>query len=203
MLLARVGKQSARETRDKLVVVGTQVLEQSLDLDFDVMVTELCPMDLLLQRSGRLHRHRERNEFRTFKCRNAELAIIEPKEQRQSVYSNWILEQTRKYLPNTLVIPSCIPKLVSKVYDVPEEKTEDFNKYFNKIKQEKNKAAKYCIPSNIIDDDEDYLLPELLVNEASNSTNAETAVRDTEETIEKMATAIPPALDGGLRLHKA
>jgi CRISPR-associated endonuclease/helicase Cas3 len=50
-----IGKDSPMEGR---IVIGTQTLEQSLDLCADLLITDLCPMDVLLQRIGRLHRHR-------------------------------------------------------------------------------------------------------------------------------------------------
>jgi CRISPR-associated endonuclease/helicase Cas3 len=55
-ILRLFGKESEDRPR-RSVLIATQVVEQSLDLDFDVMYSDLAPIDLLLQRAGRLHRH--------------------------------------------------------------------------------------------------------------------------------------------------
>jgi CRISPR-associated endonuclease/helicase Cas3 len=56
-VLSLFGKNSTADTRQGKVLIATQVVEQSLDLDFDVMISDLAPIDLLIQRAGRLHRH--------------------------------------------------------------------------------------------------------------------------------------------------
>ena len=77
------GKASDEASRSGRVLVATQVVEQSLDLDFDVLVTDLAPMDLLIQRAGRLWRHAHRK-----RDGRPELVVVSP-EPRQDAAKDW------------------------------------------------------------------------------------------------------------------
>jgi CRISPR-associated endonuclease/helicase Cas3 len=57
-VLAAFGKASTPAERAGRLLVATQVVEQSLDVDFDLLVTDLAPIDRVIQRAGRLRRHR-------------------------------------------------------------------------------------------------------------------------------------------------
>lgn len=117
-ILELAGKKSTPAERDKLIVIGTQVIEQSLDLDFDFMISELAPMDLLLQRIGRLHRHERTG--RPMSLENPELLVLGPDNEillhKRSVYYPWILFRTKNLLPDSIQIPDEIPDLVNSAY---------------------------------------------------------------------------------------
>ncbi len=123
-LALKYGPDGRRPERG--IVVGTQVLEQSLDLDFDVMVSDLAPVDLLLQRAGRLHRHR-RVRPPTLEspllCVNAELDAegIPLLSSDRYVYAEYILRQTWEVLRGRqgLDLPGDYRTLIEAVYDAP------------------------------------------------------------------------------------
>lgn len=71
----RFGKDRS-QTPGGAVVVATQTVQQSLDLDADLLITDLCPMDVLLQRVGRLHRHQRDNRPEGF--RHAAVEVLVP-----------------------------------------------------------------------------------------------------------------------------
>ncbi len=128
-VLAKFGKPDAEKgdrrpaPHEKAIVVATQVVEQSLDLDFDVMVTDLAPIDLMLQRAGRLHRHELRNLNRHHR---RQLTIVPPVlEDRlpnfgvdELIYERYLLLQTYHQLHERqeLTIPTETAILIESVY---------------------------------------------------------------------------------------
>ena len=185
LLLKRIGKQSTLESRDNLIVVGTQVLEQSLDIDFDLLITDLCPMDLLLQRIGRLHRHNGR-------CRPDSLTVPhcyvlgvteEPDHSSEHIYNRWPLLKTKELLPSTVVIPDDIAPLVHAAYAVPDElellsfeKNEAWREQKSSIDNKKIRASDFLLPPVTASND---CLAGFLEGDINNQTkSSEAAVRD-------------------------
>lgn len=197
-ILKRVGKHSTPESRRGLIIVGTQVLEQSLDLDFDLMITELCPMDLLLQRTGRLHRH---NRVRPQGLETACCFVLDETDDSfdsgsAAIYGEWLLMRTRALLPNKLTIPSDIPLLVQQTYDETNnemlgELTEGMKKAQeeNKLRTGKKRrsAENYLIskPSN----KKGKCLDGWLDNDIkpNNEQTGEKAVRDGDPSVDVIA----------------
>jgi CRISPR-associated endonuclease/helicase Cas3 len=107
--------------RPSRVVVATQVVEQSLDLDFDLIVTDLAPIDLLLQRSGRLWRHHHRAGR---PLGSAELVVLGP-DPDAPLRANWLEPEapgTRKVYSVVSVLWHTWRRLLSRpVLEVPSE----------------------------------------------------------------------------------
>lgn len=111
----------------RFVLVATQVIEQSLDVDFDLMISDLAPIDLLLQRSGRLHRHTR--DWRPASLQSPTLWIVEPHLEAGSkadfqesayIYDRHILLRswlTLRQRPR-VQLPAEMDTLIESVYDL-------------------------------------------------------------------------------------
>ena len=128
-LLAHMGKKSERKERDRTIIVGTQVIEQSLDFDADVMITDLCPMDLLMQRIGRLHRHVRHDAMRPEQLRTPRCYVLDAQGEiekgAKAVYGAYLLMRTSMLLPQVAHLPDDISFLVNAVYDPSFPLTEE------------------------------------------------------------------------------
>lgn len=133
LLDERYGPDGDRPSQS--IVIGTQVLEQSLDLDFDLMVSDLAPIDLLLQRMGRLHRHDKNQETRPpsheHPCLyvNCELDEDETwlKMGKDRFYTEYILQKTWQAIQDKgkIVLPIDYRPLVEAVYGAPKPVSGD------------------------------------------------------------------------------
>ena len=125
--IRRFGKGGDRPRR--AILVATQTVEQSIDIDLDVLVTALCPADLLLQRIGRMWRHKAtvRPESITGPC----AVVLTPEGDALdmaslAVYSPFILRRTRWALSEleAIELPGDIQPLVERVYKVGLNESE-------------------------------------------------------------------------------
>lgn len=196
VLLQKMGKTSDDEDRDRLILIGTQVLEQSLDYDADIMVTQLCPMDLLLQRIGRLHRHerdgREENHSRPKRLQEPECIILREDgeiydEGTKAVYGEYLLMRTEQILPMEIKIPGDISALVQKVYDEGDDLGlsgeiygDALEQYRDRLKEKRQGAKRY-----LLEKPTSKMMQAILDNlEGSSEKMAEAGVRDAVSSIE-------------------
>jgi len=114
------------------LLIATQVVEQSLDLDFDWMITQLCPVDLLFQRMGRLHRHaRSRPEYHAQPVCTVLLPTEEDYELHELIYGNsrvlWrtqqCLQQAEQETESQISFPAAYRDWIEPVYN--EEAWQD------------------------------------------------------------------------------
>lgn len=143
-ILNLYGKDS-RQRPSFSIVIATQVIEQSLDIDFDLMISDLSPIDLLIQRIGRLHRHQEKDNLRPKMVKKPTLFLIHPKYIENGfpdfgldkfIYDKFILEKTLFTIrdKDKLNLPFETDWLINKVYsteqleNVPDEFLEIINR---------------------------------------------------------------------------
>lgn len=137
----------AGEGRCGSILVSTQVVEQSVDLDADLLITELAPTDMLLQRSGRLWRHeREQRPVNA-----ARICIIEesksledfrsmtPQEIKKAlgskafVYDPYILLRSMDVWKkqNDIIVPQQIRSLIEATYEERDDDPEAWQKLYD------------------------------------------------------------------------
>lgn len=137
-ILSVFGKEGVRNGTK--ILIATQVVEQSLDLDFDCIVTDLAPIDLLLQRAGRLWRHK-----RSMRATVEPVLVIAGLDDEEpphfgkplwwkSVYREDILLRTWCLLRSrtTLKLPDDIDDLVQSVYEERVEIPDFLNERLEK-----------------------------------------------------------------------
>ena len=122
-ILEMCGKDRTKRP-ECVIIVGTQVLEQSLDIDVDYMITAICPIDLLFQRIGRYHRHGDAGTIREHVVVANIVKVLIPFDLSsyggtEYVYKKCYLDATIDAINEHnghLLIPSGMPDMINYVY---------------------------------------------------------------------------------------
>lgn len=156
LLREKLGPKSRRGQGrpQRLIVVATQVAEQSLDIDADVLITDIAPIDLIIQRIGRVHRHVRPREDRPTGLREPQLFIRGVNRDAEvpdfdggarAIYGEKLLLATMAYIPRVFRRPDDVAPLVRKVYadnpEIPDDWTEAWQKACEDSAAKRDKAV--------------------------------------------------------------
>lgn len=186
-----IGKDAHRP--EKMIIIGTQVLEQSLDIDFDVLFTDVAPIDLIIQRIGRLQRHDIKRPVSLTQPRVYITGINnfgDYGEANEYIYDKYLLMKTDLYLKNKIRIPDDVSSLVQNVYDLDKninsEKMKFAREQFeNKLQSKKDKADHFQISHPLHKRKQDlHGWLDQPKSELQTETRIVAAVRDIQETVE-------------------
>jgi CRISPR-associated endonuclease/helicase Cas3 len=126
-------KNKYNNSTEACIVVSTQVVEVSLDISFDLMITECAPIDALIQRFGRINRKRDENTTGRYKS----IYILKPPDEPKEAlpYKHEVLKKTFDILPKGKLLPETeVQQLIDKVYPEIQFIDIDLNTVYNKGK---------------------------------------------------------------------
>lgn len=189
---------------ERFIVVATQVVEQSLDIDFDVLITDLAPIDLVLQRVGRLHRHAGRIRppmlerpvcFVTGLPRDSSTSPEIPRSI-SAVYKDYLPLRSAAILRRLsragrdIALPADVPRLVEEVYSMghplldnwSEKERASRKEFFDVISKSQSNASTFLLdrPGRT----SDGLVGWLDMSQAVQGDEGQAAVREGLDSIE-------------------
>ena len=138
------------------ILVGTQVLEQSLDIDADFLISRLAPTDMLLQRMGRLWRHRETDPFRPADAEQSALILMPDRQDildkpekvfgaSGMIYAPYVLARSAEIWRKRsfIDVPGNLRDLIEETYS-PDEENGPLAEVYNLLKKERDKLSRYA-----------------------------------------------------------
>ncbi|MCL1839290.1 MAG: CRISPR-associated helicase Cas3' [Propionibacteriaceae bacterium] len=185
----------------RLVVVATQIAEQSFDVDADILYTDIAPIDLLLQRIGRLHRHNRPVTDRPNALKNPRVVVCglslgsdgcKYPTEFEYVYDSWSLLRAASLISDADIwqIPGDVPDLVVAGYTVggpvqngwESAETTAYENYLKASNERKAYADSFLLRSGSAPDASD--LSEFHHAATSSADDEAVVVRDGEPTME-------------------